>query len=478
MLKQGLELNIAQKQTLVLTPQLLQSIRVLGMTGFELEAYIDAELASNPALEAVWDDKATSEPSDGPGDFDREGGPGSADRRTEDFDWPEYLREKGYDDISYGQTLLADGVPERENPEPRLDNYLLEQLTSENLCRISKDISRAYRIVECIIATFDENGFLTQNASEMAATIDVSVDEVLAAIAVLQELEPAGVAASDVRESLVLQYKRAGGTDPLVIEIIQTRLKDMAARSAVAVAKAVGCKRVEAEKAFETIKTLDPKPGSGFQSGSDTQYIIPDFIAEKTENGYEAKMNNYYSPSLIVSPYCHKLLAETEKGSEEYVFLTDRLNAAVAMIKSIEQRRRTITDVMAAIFRRQYEFLEKGYAHLRPMTLKQIADEIGVHESTVSRAIRGKYVQTKRGVVEAKQFFSTGLKTVDGVGVAAKSVKTLIAALINAENKKEPLSDSAIVDLLKKDGICLSRRTVAKYRHETGIQSSAKRAKQ
>jgi len=472
MARQGLELSIGQKQQLRLTPQLLQSLRVLGMTGVELGSYIEAELEGNPTLVASWGEEQPVGP--GPVSEGERAGP---DRGADDFDWAEYLQDKGYDDASYGFGAPSDIAPDPDVAGTKLSDYLIEQLTPADLLLVSKDALRAYDILAWIADTLDENGFLTQDAPGVAKETGAETTEIEAAISVLQGLDPAGVAAADVRESLALQYERAGGADTLVLDIIKTRLEDVGSWNTASVSRALGCKRSDVERAFEIIAGLDPKPGSGLQDGAETHYIVPDIIVEKTEDGYDIKMGADELPVLTVSPYYRKILAESEKGSEARNFLTERLNAAVSLIRSLEQRRQIMRKIVAAILTRQQAFFDSGPAYLKPMTLRQIAEETGVHESTVSRAVRGKYIQTQRGVIELRQFFSSGVRTADGEGAASGSVKARISALMDAEDKRNPLSDRKIAVLLEKEGIFISRRTVAKYRLETGAPSSDKRAR-
>ncbi|MDR3363676.1 MAG: RNA polymerase factor sigma-54 [Clostridiales Family XIII bacterium] len=476
MARQGLELHIEQKQALALTPQLLQAIKVLAMTRTELGDYVAAELEGNPVLEADWDGEQPGGESAPDEEFGVDA-PIGTPAPPEDFDWAEYLKEKEYDDVSYGYGYgaPAEGFAERPGLGPTLREHLLEQISDGDLRRVHRDPARAYEIVEAVIESLDENGFLTQTAAETAAAAGAAEAE--AAIRAVRGFEPAGVAAADVREALVLQYERAGGDDPLVKEIIETRLADVAARSAAAVSRSLGRKRPDVERAFEAIAALNPKPGRGFQDGAETHYITPDIIIEKTNEGYEARVNSENLPSLTVSPYYRKVLAETRKGDEAHDFLTERLNAASALIKSLERRRQTVYNITTAILRRQYAFMDEGKAFLKPMTLKQVADEIGVHESTVSRAVRGKYVQTPRGVIELKAFFGSGVRSTDGEGISAQRVKALIKGFVAAEDRRAPLSDLELADALEKSGVFLSRRTVAKYRGEAEIPSSAKRAK-
>ena len=463
MVGQGLDLNTSQHQTLTLTPQLLQAIRMLEMPLAELNTYIEEELENNPTLEAVWD---KPEPT---------GERQAIKSKLDDFDWAEYLKEKGSDYASYSYGLNSEENFNRPLSEAKLRDSLMEQLTKKMLLRISSDTTRAYEIVSWIAETLDGNGFLTLSAPEIARITKISENEAQAAIDVLKGLEPAGIAATGICESLILQYERNGGSDPFVIEIIQTRLADVAKQNTGAVARAFGKHRSEVRSAFDIISALNPKPCMGFASRNETFYIIPDFIIDKTAGQYKALFNKTYLPTLSVSPYYYKILSETAKGSDEYVFITEKLNSAITVIKNIERREQTICKIMDSIISRQQDFLEKGEAFLKPLTLKQIAEEIGVHESTVSRAIRGKYVQLPRKVVEIKQFFCTGLKTNNGESASAESIKSRIAALICSEDKHAPLSDRAIADILKDEAL-VSRRTVAKYRCEIGVLSSSKRA--
>ena len=253
------------------------------------------------------------------------------------------------------------------------------------------------------------------------------------------------------------------------------RLEEVAAGNVTAVTRHFGCKRVDAKSAFEIIAALDPKPCSGFYCNHETQYIIPDIVIEKTNNGYEANVNKGNLPRLTISPYYRKLLTETERGSEVHLFLTERLNTAVALIKSVEQRGQTIKKITSAIIECQNEFLEKGKSHLKPMTMKQIANKVNLHESTVSRTVKGKYIQTPHGIVEMRWFFGSGVRTSDGEGASAESVQIRIAELIKSEDKTHLLSDQDIACLLEKCEVFISRRTVAKYREIAGIPSSTKR---
>ena len=467
---QTLNLNIEQKQTLALTPQLIQSIRILSMTRIELERHIVDELEGNPALEAAWDEKP-ADSQEQKGADERE----ELNRQAEDFDWAGYLQDKDYSDSNYGNRTSAEEALDRSGFGLTLSGYLLEQLTSKDLCQISSDAKMAYRAVEWVSEALDENGFLLQSVKEMAIASGFAETEIAAAVSVLQGLEPVGVAAENVRESLVLQYRRAGGADPLVIEIIRERLEDVARQNVAPASRSLGRKRSDVKRAFETIAGLNPKPGRGFHGTEKTQYIIPDIIIEKRLGVYEIKVSNNNIPTLTVSPYYKKLLAETEKDSETYVFLKDRLNSAAYLIKNLEQRSQTIHRIVGAIIQRQQAFVDEGRGSLRPMTLKQIADETGVHESTVSRAVRGKYIQTPHGVLELKKFFCPGIRTADGKGAAADCIKARINAIISAEDKRKPMSDREIALLLGKEGIIISRRTIAKYRLEVGVPSSDKR---
>ncbi|MDR3305180.1 MAG: RNA polymerase factor sigma-54 [Clostridiales Family XIII bacterium] len=481
-MKLGMELNITQKQTLALTPALIQAIRILGLSRVELDEYLEEEVAANPILEA---DAAAPAIAAGPDESPEEHADERADRdkKADDFDWAEYLKEKEYDDVSYGygqgyvmpqasDMAIWDG-PGRT--DITLKDYLIEQLPQDDFANVCADAQRAGIIALYIIESLDGNGFLTESAAEIAAAVSAKPEEAEAVLEIIRGFEPAGVGAADVRECLILQLDRKGAAEAGIRDIVRNHLADVGAGRISAIAKATGLKKKEILDAIEIIKGLEPKPGRGFSGSDDTRYIIPDILIEKTEDGYEVTTNKAGVPSLTVSPFYRKVLQTADKNSEEHRFLADRLNAAAMLIKSLEQREQTIYNVVNAILRHQRAFFDEGRKYLKPLTLRKIGEELGIHESTVSRSIKGKYAQTPQGVFELKYFFGSGVLNDEGEGMAADNVKARIAEIVAAEEHDFPLSDEQIAVVLKKDGVWISRRTVAKYRDEMEIPSSTGR---
>ncbi|MDR1798007.1 MAG: RNA polymerase factor sigma-54 [Clostridiales Family XIII bacterium] len=472
-----IDLKIAQKQTLSLTPSLLQAIRVLGMTRAELDAYLEEATEANPVLDA----EAAEEKRDDEAPAKEDGGKA----KETDFDWAEYLNDKNYDDVSYAYTMrsfagsyTAEEAPEAADERAQtLRDYLVEQLSTADLSKALPDVVLAGEIAFYILESLDDNGFLTQTPEEMAKALGVKPEEVGRVLMILRTFDPPGVCAENLADCLILQVQRRGVKNPQIRKIIRECLPDVAAGRISAIARKTGAKRADAEAAVALVRTLDPKPGRGFAGSEKTQYIIPDIFVEKAEagDGYEVLINHAGIPGLTVSPYYRKVLAGARKGSEEYRFLTERLNAAVMLIKSLEQREQTIYNVTNAVLQRQSAFLEKGREYLRPLTLKQVATELGIHESTVSRTIRGKYIQTPRGVFELKYFFASGVQAADGSDFSSESVRQRISELVAQEDAANPLSDERLTQILQKEGKPVSRRTVAKYRDESGIPSSQAR---
>jgi RNA polymerase sigma-54 factor len=401
-------------------------------------------------------------------------------RGDDDFDWSEYLNERGIDDISYKHfgsmpaPADADGSEyERASDEGEsLANHLLEQLEFADIS------DRKRRIGEYIIESLDENGYLPAGADEVADQLSEDPERVRKVLAFIQTFDPAGVAAANLAESLLLQIKNIpdiGEADVAIAEcIITNHLSDLAANRMREIARCVRRSVNDVQRVADIIRRLDPKPGRRFGGGR-PQYIMPDVIVERDGDGYAASLNQVTSPQLYVSPYYRHVLANEEKNSDTFRFLSERLNSALWLIKSIEQRNQTIYNVVKAIVDYQDAFFRGGEKYLKPLTLKKIADAVGVHESTVSRTVNGKYMQTPRGVYELKYFFKSGIKSEGSGGISSGGIKALIREMIAGEDLSAPLSDQAIADSLVRRGIDISRRTVAKYREDAGIPSSSGR---
>nr|WP_245985090.1 RNA polymerase factor sigma-54 [Biomaibacter acetigenes] len=341
-----------------------------------------------------------------------------------------------------------------------------------HLCSISRT---EFKIGEFLIGNLDKRGYLTISTAEAAKLLKVSEQEVEKVLKLIQTFEPAGIGARNLIECLLIQVEQRNIDMPKIKELITGHLKDLAEARYSRIAEALNISLSEVQRLKDVILTLDPKPGRNFSSVNDTQYIIPDAVIEKVGNDYVVIMNDSVSPRLSINSYYRSLLYSENRESNISKFLSQRLDSALWLIKSIEQRRITLNKVISTIVEVQRDFLDYGVTCLKPLTMKQIADRVGIHESTVSRAISGKYVQTPRGLFELKFFFKNGLDNTNGSSTSSESIKKMIKEMVGGEDPYNPLSDQKIADDLKKKGIIISRRTVAKYREEIGIPSSAKR---
>ncbi|MGB9840000.1 RNA polymerase factor sigma-54 [Thermovenabulum sp.] len=452
-------LNLTQTQKLLMTPELKQAITILQLSSLELTEYIENELVENPILEIEDEEYEDPEEISVTGEEDY------------NIEWQEYLE----------QCADADFIrmPKEEKEEksfenfvslaPTLQEYLLNQLF---LMKIDK---RSFKIGEFLIGNIDNRGYLTLGVREAAEILKVRESEVERVLKIVQSFDPPGVGARDLKECLIIQLEQKGILDDLLRKIIEEHLEDLAQAKYSRIAERLNISLSKVQELKDIILTLDPKPGRNFASGNETQYIIPDASVRKINDEYIILMNDTVTPKLSINPYYRSLLNSEDKDPGALKFLAKRFESALWLIKSIEQRRMTLYKVIKAIIDVQKEFLDHGIAYLKPLTLKQIADKVGVHESTVSRAINGKYIQTPRGIFELKFFFSNGLEGSDGSAISAETIKKMIKEMINAENPYNPISDQKIADELKEKGINISRRTVAKYREEIGIPCSAKR---
>ncbi len=448
------DLTLEQSQKLIMTPELRQAIQLLQYTSLELNSYLKNEMEENPLLEV----ETPSEDNQSMETLKEE----------KDIDWKEFL--ESYDDISYRSEV------DRNKKEysfenfvsytPSLKDYLIEQLNMISLG------AAEYRIADYIIQNINSNGYLDASISDMALQLEVSEEEVEVVLTVVQAFEPYGVGARNLKECLLIQIREA--QDFLLKRIINDYLEDIASNKIGKIAKELDISTEKVQEYVDTIRCLEPKPGRTFRGdGEDTRYITPDASIEEIDGEYVIFINDVTGPRLSINKYYRSLLKDGG-DSETTEFLQDKLNSAMWLIKSIEQRRQTVYKVVESIMKYQKEFLIHGEKRLLPLTLKDVAEDIEMHESTISRATNGKYVQTPRGVFELKYFFTTGLSGESGE-VSATSVKSIIRGIIDTEDQKKPLSDQHISNILKERGMEVSRRTVAKYRDELKIPSSSRR---
>ncbi|SHK11356.1 RNA polymerase, sigma 54 subunit, RpoN/SigL [Geosporobacter subterraneus DSM 17957] len=461
-MKIGFHLNIEQIQKLVMTPELKQAIQILQYNTQELNQFIDEQLLTNPVLDIspTAENEALQKAEK------------SEKVEKDEIDWKDYFKE--YDDISYRQSS-----PREQKEDVSFEQFVSTDttLTDHLLFQLQFSIlkSQHKNIAKFIIESLDRNGYLTIGVEEIAAYFKLSQQTVENILSIVQTFDPPGIAARDLKECLLIQLKQKGVQDPKIIAIVTTHLDDLAENRLANISKDLNISPKEVQEIADFIKTLEPKPGRVFSSGEEIKYITPDVSVEKIDGEYVVIVNDSTAPRLSISAYYKRLLMHEDKDSNTSRFLTDKLNSAMWLIKSIEQRRQTIYKVVKAIVEYQLEFFENGKRSLKPLTLKQIAEEVGVHESTVSRAVNGKYMQTPRGTFEIKFFFTSGVSNQEGEGIASESIKSMIKEMIEQENHQKPLSDQAIAEELQEKGINISRRTVAKYRDEMNILSSSKR---
>ena len=487
-MKLSYDLKIEQTQKLVMTPELIQAIQILKFNTQELDSYVQEQLLVNPVLEqasgdargtaeqAEQSEQAMNEKRDERLDERRNGERESVSARKDDeFDWKEYIKDRQYDDISYRQWEDRSG----EEKENTYEQYVFSDVTlPENLMfqlQCATENKEYRRIGAYIIESLDENGYLTATAEELAAATGVSVEKIEDILDIIHGFDPVGVGAKNLAECLMIQLENRGQLTELYENVIENHLGDLANGKFGAIAKELGISPKEVQEMNDVIRSLEPKPGRMFASGADTKYIVPDVIIEKVDDEYVVTVNESSTPRLMVSSYYSKLMKQSEEDDKLSKYLADRVNAAIWLIKSIEQRKQTIYNVVTAVVKHQREFFDRGSKYLRTLTLRDIAEELGVHESTVSRSINGKYLQCPRGVFEIKYFFSAGVSGVHGEGISSNSIKEFIKEIVDGEDTKSPYSDQAMVELLGEKGINISRRTVAKYRDELNIPSSSKR---
>ena len=331
------------------------------------------------------------------------------------------------------------------------------------------------RIAQYIISNIDDNGYLTVTKHDISAALNIDKVRVSQVLKLVQSFDPPGVGARSLRECLLLQLKSRGVLTQSLKTIVLEHLRDIADNHYGLIARKLGCSIAEVQRMCDLIKTLDPKPGRPFAGTNPIGYLIPDVEIEKVDDEYAVNVRENCAPRLTINKVYQEMLGSPKIGEDVTSFLVSRLQSAHRLIKAIEQRRETVRKIVEIVADYQRDFLDKGILHMKPLTLKTVAERAMVHESTVSRAISGKYAQTPRGIFELKFFFDHGVVSTSGKSLSSHGIKQLINDLISREDVLKPLSDSALADALAGKGIDISRRTVAKYREELGIPCSSKR---
>ena len=479
-----LKQNLKLAQQLIMTPQLQQAIKLLQLSRLELMDTINQEMEENPLLEeAASDDDQemnVSQETDAITVVDREEVKvqerteeltGEGDGR-EEFDWGSYLEDYGPMGVTYdrpdGEATSWDNIL---TAAPSLTDHLMWQL------KLSRFTEEEMRLGEQIIGNLDSNGYLVATIAEIAEQNRAEAAEIEATLAKVQEFDPPGIAARDLKECLLIQARLLGVMNPLIESIIRDHIKDLELKNFNHIARKLRVSLPEVLQAVQVIGRMDPKPGRIF-SEEKTQPIIPDVYVFKSGDDYKVVLNDDGLPRLRISNFYREIMGSNSGGANDETgkrYIRERVQSATWLIKSIQQRQKTIYKVAESIVRQQKEFFDGGMDHLKPLVLRNIADDVEMHESTISRVVTSKYMQTPRGIFEMRFFFSSGINRTGGEAIASKSVKESIRRIISEEDSKKPLSDLEIVELLDREGIEIARRTVAKYREMIGILPSSRR---
>lgn len=483
-MKAGLSQSTQLRQELKINPRLYQAMDLLYMPLLDLQQHLKQELLNNPFLDMV-------EPEEEEGEEEETAEPEAPTEQkdtSDEIDWEEILLD-GFD--TGGR---REEHEEREYYEPvtvdtrDLSDHLRDQITLLDLT------PRQQLLADEFVGNINEDGYIACSLDDLLAAVNDTIlkaaeaterdtedlplyemQEVEDMLRTVQTLDPPGVGARDLRECLMLQLREAGLEQSVPYRLVRDCFDELINHRWSEISKRFGISPGDVQKAADEIKKLDPKPGLVYSSASDN-YIIPDLIVEKIDGRYHVFLNDANLPRLKLSRAYQEIARDKKKfEGENKEFISNKLNSANWMIQAIEQRRQTMLKVMNYIVDRQRDFFEKGVQYLKPLTLREVAEVINMHESTVSRVTNEKFVQTPRGVLPLKFFFSSGLSTTAGEDVSARGIKAQIEKLVGDEDPKHPLTDQAIVNILKEGGVQIARRTVAKYRDQLGVLSARMR---
>ena len=495
-MRTGLNQSTSLRQELKINPRLYQAMDLLYMPLLDLQQHLKQELLLNPFLEMIEPDEEDSEEDD-----EREGEEGPIDLEEPEMA-PQEERESAANETIDWEEILLDGFEtngvreeheEREYYEPvsvdrrDLDDHLKDQISLLDLT------PRQLLLADEFAGNINEDGYLTCSADEILEGINEVVAraaeregfegelplytaaEADAMLLIIQTLDPAGVGARDLRECLILQLRDLKHEETLEFRLVRDAFDELIAHRWSEISKKFGISAQDVQRAADAVAKLDPKPGLRYSNANDG-YIVPDLVLEKIDGEYRVFVNDGNLPRLKLSKAYQDIARDKKKfDGENKEFISSKLNSANWMIQAIEQRRQTMLKVMNYIVDRQRDFFEKGVQFLKPLTLREVAEVISMHESTVSRVTNEKFVQTPRGVLPLKYFFSSGLSTTGGEDVSARGIKDQIEKLVTSEDPKNPLTDQSIVNILRDSGVNIARRTVAKYRDQLGVLSARMR---
>jgi len=468
-----LQQNLRLQQQLIMTPQLQMAIKLLQLSKLELVEMIQVELENNPTLEDSQETSSEKEIET------TENDPGttkevSIDEKFDNYlDWHHYIDEYN----STGKIHFESEKKDAQNLEAFTSNKtsLADHLRWQLL--MTQPTLEDEAIGSLVIGNIDKDGYLDISVDEIALANNSTREKVGQVLSLMRSFDPPGICASDLKECLLMQTRQLGIEDPLITGIIRHHLKDLETKRYKVIAKSLKTDIDHVISAVSFIKSLDPKPGDRF-SDEELRYITPDVYVHKQGDEYLILLNDDDMPKLYINSYYKKAVQRGEKiAADTKAYLKDRLRSAEWLIKSIHHRRKTIYNVMESIVKFQRDFFDNGITHLKPMVLRDVADDIEMHESTISRVTNNKYAYTPHGIYELKFFFNSSINRTNGETIASASVKEKIRKLIDTENPQKPFSDKKIRGLLEENEIHIARRTVAKYREMLGILSSSKRKK-
>jgi RNA polymerase sigma-54 factor len=472
--------GMQQRQSLalqqVLSPQLQQSLLILQTPLLELRNLVQQEMETNPVLEELSEDPGANERNEAEASADDNFKDEFEKLASLDEEWRDYMAQsasysfdgrRGSKEADDKRQFLFDSIPVQET----LQQSLIAQLNQTVLGAGDR------KTAELIIGNIDDDGFLQSTPEEMALNSGIPRADFEKMLVLIQTFYPAGVAARDLRECLLIQLRRQGREHSLEYRIVSEHIDDLGRRRFPEIARRMTTTLDEVQRAADNIARLNPRPGQVF-AAAPQNYVLPDVVVERVDGEYQSSLNNEQIPHLRISNLYKDLIASGDaQTSDVKDYIRDKIRSGKFLIRSIHQRQQTILNIAQQIVSRQREFLEHGPSHLKPMTMAEVADAVGVHETTVSRAVSGKYMATPQGVFEMKYFFTSGYQTASGESLSNTSVKQAILELVKHESGSAPLSDQEIVEILTERGIPIARRTVAKYRMELNILPSHMRRK-
>lgn len=477
------DLRQRQTQSLVLAPQLRQSLKILQVAALDLRSVIQEELQNNPTIEelpmeGVSIDKEQTDRSNESG----ENGSSDTPEQHEEMDFSNSkefeilgkLNEDWHDhmaQIGGSQPYTSEDAEKRQH---FFDSLVSETSLQEHLMQQAELADMPPKVLEAmkyLVGSLDDRGFLTQSAADIALQTSLPLDAVQQAVKLLKTFDPPGIGCLSIAETLLQQLIAKGRSDSLAARILRDHFALLSRRRIPEIARKLGAHMDDVQVAIEEIGTLDPAPGRRFAEDSN-RVVVPDVTVEKDGEEWKIILNNDYIPRLRISNTYRELIAKGTLSKQERDYLRERMRSGKFLINSIEQRQQTIERITREVIKVQTEFFEGGISKLKPLTMTQIADVVGVHETTVSRAIANKYIRTPHGVFDFKYFFTPGYQADNGAAVSNTSVKDMINDLIEGEDRSHPLSDQEIVGKLQEKGINIARRTVAKYREELGLLPS------